>query len=106
MYSKVDLNWDTNPVITNICIAGRGWLCNSPQGWLHKSYDESNGINEEIIGFLSTLVSDLPRIELSRGYPKIGYYLSDPFDLDKLINGEFVNKPWGDGKYIFKNSNP
>lgn len=104
MYSKVDENWNTDPMITNICIAEKGWLCNTSQGWLHKSYDKLNNFNEEIIGFLSTLVSDLPRIESSRGNPRIGYYLSDALNIDKLIDGSFVNKPWGDGKYIFKNS--
>ena len=103
IYSKIDKNWEHNPLIANICIANKGWLCNTSKGWIHKSFDEVNIINEEIIGFLSTLVNDLPRIEFSRGNPRIGYYLFDPLDLDKLINGKFINKPWGDGEFIFKN---
>ncbi|MFZ0599340.1 MAG: hypothetical protein WAM46_20300, partial [Flavobacterium sp.] len=104
MYSKIDEYWEDSPLISNICIANRGWLCNTPQGWLHRSYDKENNFNEEIIGFLSTIVNDLPRIESSRGNPRIGYYLTDPFNLDKLIEDRFVNKPWGEGKYIFRNT--
>lgn len=104
MYSKIDQNWDTFPLITSICIADRGWLCNTHQGWLHISYDKTNNFNEEIIGFLATLINGLPSIELSRGNPRIGYYLTDPFNVDFLIGMEFVNKPWGEGKYVFKNN--
>lgn len=104
MYSKIDKNWKDSPLISNICIADKGWLCNTQQGWLHKSYDKENNFNEEIIGFLSTLVNDLPRIESSRGNPRIGYYLTDPFNFDKLIEDKFINKPWGERKYIFKNN--
>lgn len=104
MYSKIDENWKDYPLIASICIANRGWLCNTSQGWVHKSYDKDHNCNEEIIGFLSTLVNDLPRIEESRGNPRIGYYLTDAYDMDKLIDGKFINKPWGDGEYIFKNS--
>jgi uncharacterized protein DUF6602 len=101
MYSKVDDKWDTLPLITSICIANRGWLCNTHKGWMHISFDEINNFNEEIVGFLATLVNDLPDIEASRGNPRIGYYLTDPFNIDKFIDGKFVNKPWGEGKYVF-----
>lgn len=104
IYSKIDENWEDLPLISNICIANRGWLCNTPQGWIHRSFDKDNNFNEEIVGFLSTLINDLPRIEESRGNPRIGYYLTDPFNLDKLIGNEFVNKPWGEGIYIFGNT--
>lgn len=106
VYSKVDENCYTLPLIANICIAGKGWLCNTQQGWLHLPFDKLNNINEEIIGFIGTLVNDLPRIEFSRGNPQIGYYLTDPFEFDKLIEGKFVNKPWGDGEYVFRNLDP
>jgi hypothetical protein len=106
LYSKVDKEWDTFPLVTNICIANKGWLCNTHQGWIHISYNSMNNFNEEIVGFLATLVNDLPRIEESRGTPRIGYYLTDPFNVDKLIEDKFINKPWGEGKYVFRNSNP
>ncbi|MFC0316941.1 DUF6602 domain-containing protein [Olivibacter oleidegradans] len=103
LYSTIDPSWDTTPLISSICIAGKGWLCNTDRGWLHISYDEINDINNEIIGFISTLVNDLPRIEGTRGAPHIGYYLTDPLNVDKLINKIFVNKPWEDGEFVFSN---
>lgn len=105
IYSKVDQNWSDNPLITNICIAGKGCLCNTPRGWIHVTNDKK-GTNEEIISFIATTINDLHRIEQSRGTPLIGYYLTDSLNIDKLINGKFINKPWGEGKLIFKNSNP
>lgn len=106
IYSKVDPNCFDSPLIGNICIAGKGWLCFTNQGWMHKSYNKDSGINEEIIGYLSTLTNGLPSMEQSRGNPRIGYYLTNPIHYDKLINGRFVNKPWGDQELIFLNSVP
>ncbi|AQX02810.1 hypothetical protein BBD32_15755 [Elizabethkingia anophelis] len=49
------------------------------------------------------MINDLPRIEISRGNSQIGYYLFDATNIDKLIDRKFINKPWGEGKYIIKN---
>jgi len=103
IYKQIDNNWKQAPLITNICIANKGWLCNTSKGWIHISYDQNTNINEEIIGFLGTLVNDLPNIEASRGTPRIGYYLTDPLNIDLFIDNKFVSKPWGDGKFIFTN---
>ncbi|REC75827.1 hypothetical protein DRF60_15055 [Chryseobacterium elymi] len=102
MYSDIDENWETLPLISSICIANKGWLCNTQQGWIHKAYNDNN-TNDEIVGFLTTMINDLPRIELSRGNPQIGYYLFDAINIDKFIDRKFINKPWGEGKYIIKN---
>ena len=102
IYSDIDENWETLPLISSICIANKGWLCNTQQGWIHKAYSDNN-TNDEIVGFLTTMINDLPRIELSRGNPQIGYYLFDTINIDKFIDRKFINKPWGEGKYIVKN---
>ncbi|QYH38464.1 hypothetical protein GYM62_06495 [Algoriphagus sp. NBT04N3] len=106
IYSKVDPGCFDSPLVGNICIAGKGWFCNTRQGWMHKSFDKDTGINEEMIGFLSTLTNGLPDMEKSRGYPRIGYYLTNPIHYDKLIGDKFVNKPWGDMELVFVNSDP
>lgn len=103
IYSQIDKNWRNQPLITNICIANKGWLCNTARGWMHFKFDESNEMHEEIIGFLATLSNDLPDIEASRGNPRIGYYLTDPYNVDLLVDDKFIHKPWGDGKNIFSN---
>jgi|GEM_PF-1839806 len=103
IYSQIDKDWENNPLITNICIAGKGWLCNTARGWMHIKYDEKENVHDEIIGFLATVSNDLPRIETSRGTPRIGYYLTDPLNVDILMDGKFVNRPWGEGQFIFSN---
>lgn len=103
MCSRFDSDWDNYPIISNICIVNKGWLCHTSQGWMHISFDKANNFNEEVVGFLATLVGDLPRIEASRGAPRIGYYLTDALNIDKLINNKFVHKPWGNGKFVFRN---
>lgn len=102
MYSNIDENWENHPLISNICIANKGWLCNTQQGWIHKAYNDKH-TNDEIVGFLATIINDLPRIELTRGNPQIGYYLFDAINIDKFIDRKFIHKPWGEGKYIIKN---
>jgi len=101
-YSKIDPNWNTTPLISHICLAGKGSFCFSNQGWIHMAYDECNNIHEEVITFLSTTVHDLPRTEDTRGVPKIGYYLTDPYATDRLIDGKLHIRPWNPGKLIFK----
>ncbi|OPB56829.1 DUF6602 domain-containing protein [Elizabethkingia anophelis] len=52
MYSNIDENWENSPVISNICIANKGWLCNTQQGWIHKaSNDDDNNINKKLLAF-------------------------------------------------------
>jgi hypothetical protein len=105
MYKTIDSNWDTNPLIQSICISNKGWLCHTIKGWIHKKYDEINNINEEIIGYLCTLIQDLPKVETSRGVPRIGYYLTDPSISDRFRNGRRVKKPWKKRKQlIFENT--
>lgn len=74
-YKKVDPLWDTAPLITNICVANRGWFAFTNTGWKYIAYDSVNNRNEEIIGYLCSTVHGLERAALSRGYPRIGQYL-------------------------------
>lgn len=93
-YSKIDPNWNSDPLITSICLANSGWICYTVNGWLHMPYDKKNEINEEIVAFLSTLIQDLPKVEFSRGIPRIGYYLTDPTTTGRFKDGQLVKNPW------------
>jgi hypothetical protein len=101
VYKKIDPNWDSKPTIGQVCIAGKGSFCFTNQGWLHMGYGSAENIHEEIISFLGTLVHDLPRTE-SRGILRIGYYLTDPYKMDRIINGKLHERPWWPGKLVFK----
>ncbi|WP_158994736.1 DUF6602 domain-containing protein [Mucilaginibacter sp. L196] len=101
-YKKIDPKWNSAPVISQVCIAGKGSFCFTDQGWIHMAYDESNNIHEEVISFLATIVQDLPRTEYSRGVPRIGYYLVDAYTTDRIIDGKLHIRPWRPGKLIFK----
>jgi len=94
IYKKIDPLWNSDPVITSICLADKGWLCFSPKGWIHMSFDNATKINEEIIGYLGTLIQDLDRTEISRGIPRIGYYLTQPAKTDRFVNGVRLQVPW------------
>jgi hypothetical protein len=102
VYMQIDPNWNSNPLISHICLAGKGSFCFTQQGWIHMGYDEQNNIHEEVISFLATTVQDLPRTEESRGIPRIGYYLADPYATDRLIDGKLHQRPWNPGKLVFK----
>jgi hypothetical protein len=102
LYQKIDPNWNSNPLISHVCLAGKGAFCFTQQGWIHMAYDAINNIHEEVISFLATTVQDLPRTEQSRGIPRIGYYLVDPYATDRLIEGKLHQRPWIPGKLIFK----
>lgn len=97
VYKRIDPNWDKNPLIQSICLAGRGWLCFTSYGWIHMSYDRKNKVNEEIIGFLCTLIHDLPKVEVGRGVPRIGYYLTDTSNSMKFEAGKLIKRPWRKG---------
>lgn len=101
-YKTIDPNWDSNPLISHVCLAGKGSFCFTHQGWIHLGYDEANNVHEEIISFLATTVQDLPRTEDSRGVPSIGYYLTDTYKTDRLIKGKLHIRPWNLGKITFK----
>lgn len=102
MYKQVDPNWNSNPLISSICLCEKGWLCYTLKGWLHMPYNKIENINEEIIGYLCTMIQDLPRVEASRGLPRIGYYLSDPTKMGRFKNGKLIKKPWNDVSFGFK----
>jgi len=101
-YKTIDPNWNSDPVISHVCLAGKGSFCFTHQGWIHLGYDEINSIHEEVISFLATTVQDLPRTEDSRGIPRIGYYLTDTYKTDRLIDGKLHIRPWNPGKIAFK----
>jgi len=101
IYSKIDSKWNSEPLITSICVANKGWLCYIGRGWYHMAYNKKQDVNEEIIGYLSTLLQDLYHIEKSRGNPRIGYYLFDAFQMDKIINGKKIENTWRNNKVTF-----
>ena len=85
LYKKVDPNWSTDPLISSICVLGKGWLMNSTRGWMHQPFDNNAGIHEEVISYLSTLTMDLPNTEEGRGTPRLGIYLNDISNMKKLF---------------------
>jgi len=101
-YKKIDPKWNSEPLISHVCIVGKGSFCFTNQGWIHMAYDEYNNIHEEVISFLATIVQDLPRTEESRGMPRIGYYLTDAYNTDRIIDGKLHTRPWAPGKLVFK----
>jgi len=105
LYKKIDPNWDSKPIIGQVCVAGKGSFCFTNQGWLHMGYNGPQQIHEEVIAFVGTLIHDLPRTEDSRGIPRIGYYLSDPYTMDRIIDGKFHERPWSSNSLKFKLSN-
>jgi hypothetical protein len=98
IYKQIDPHWNSDPLITSICLVGKGWLSFTIKGWLHQGYDQSTQINEEVIGYLCTLIQSLPAVLQSRGMPRMGYYLTDPSKTDRFRNGEMVKKPWRKSK--------
>lgn len=93
VYKSIDPNWDSEPVISHVCLVGKGTFCFTDQGWIHMSYDNNTKMHEEVISFLATVVQDLSRTEDSRGIPRIGYYLCDPYLTDRLIKGNCMKNP-------------
>lgn len=104
IYRKVDPEWDQNPLIQSICVAGKGWVCNTGRGWYHMAYNKKTKINEEIIGFLSALVHDLDITVVGRGTPRIGYYLTNPYEMDKIKNGKKIRNTWRYKRVEFSNT--
>lgn len=102
-YKKVDPNWNNNPIITSICILGKGWICFTARGWYHMSYNKKESINEEVIGYLCALLHELDDKRLSRGSSRIGYYLTNPYKMDKIVNGKKIKNTWLENKIIFSN---
>ena len=82
----MDPNWNSHPLITSICLVNKGCLFFTDIGWLHMNYDKKTGINEEIIAYLSTILHGLRNVEESRRVPRIGYYLSNSYKMDKIKN--------------------
>lgn len=82
-YKKIDPLWNSNPLITSICVANRGWFAFANDGWRYRAYDDIKGQNEETIGYLCCCVHGLENIAYSRGYPRIGQYLmnSDNYEI-------------------------
>ena len=103
VYMKIDPMWNTNPLITNICIVDKGWFTFTNQGWLYTDRNKEFGFNEEVIGFLCSLVQDLPKVEKSRGIPRIMYYLFDPYITDRFIDGKYKKDPWNKVGVRFRN---
>lgn len=103
LYKKVDPKWDTDPLITSICIPGKGCLIHTVKGWLHMPYDQTSKLNEEVIFYLCAIVQGLPSKENSRGTPRIGYYLTNPSLTDRFEAGVPVQNPWGPYQWVIHN---
>lgn len=101
-YKHIDPNWDVQPVIGHVCIAGKGAFCFTSKGWVHMEYNAKQDIHEEIISFLGTVIHDLPHTEHSRGIPRIGYYLTDTHQMDRLVDGKLLIRPWKPYKMAFR----
>lgn len=105
IYREIDPNWDSNPLISHVCIVGKGSFCFTHLGWIHIAYNQDSNIHEEVISFLATIVQDLPSTEESRGTPRIGYYLTDMSKADRIISGKLHVRPWKSGMTLFKLEN-
>lgn len=104
MYKKVDPGWNTNPLISSICVADKGCLIHTTKGWLHMAYNSESQVNEEIIFYLCAMIQGFPLKEISRGTPRIGYYLTDPIQTARFENGVPVKSPWGPYKWVITNT--
>lgn len=105
LYKEIDPDWEENPLMTSICVANSGWVCSTIRGWYHMAYNSKSKINEEIIGYLCTLLHDLDKAEENRGSPRIGYYLSNSFEMDKIKKGKKIRNTWRNNKVGFTNTN-
>ena len=103
MYKRVDPEWEENPLISSICVPGKGCLMHTVKGWLHMGYDTKSKVNEEVIFYLSAIVQNFPIKENSRGTPRIGYYLTNPRLTDRLERGVPVENPWMSWEWIISN---
>lgn len=104
IYKKVDPKWNINPRIEHICVAGKGCLTFSKKGWLHMSYDSQTDMHEEVIHFLCATIQRFPITEASRHTPRIGYYLSDPAQTVRFVNGRPLEKSWNNTRWIITNT--
>jgi hypothetical protein len=104
IYRDIDPNWDLDPLITSICVANKGYLVFTNIGWQHMSYDKNKKVNEEIIAFLASTLHDLQNVEDSRGTPRIGYYLSNGYNMDLIKNGKKVRNTWRNKSVMFTNT--
>lgn len=78
-YKNVDANWETEPIIRSICIANRGWWIFRRNKW---DFHASENLNESI-SYLANLINTLYKIEVSRGNPRLGEYLTNIDGLKK-----------------------
>jgi hypothetical protein len=76
-YKKLDIHWNTDPSILNLCVVGKGywWWSQEKNEWKFtpptKEYDE-------IIDFLTIMMNTIPRQITTRGQPPFGAYLGNP----------------------------
>jgi hypothetical protein len=74
-FRKLDENFETNPLVTVICIIGRGyWYINQDKKWVFVSASEDYN---ELIGFISGINNTLSMSVVSRLPAKLGFYLMD-----------------------------
>lgn len=103
MYKKIDPNWEDTPTISSFCVAGKGSLVHTVKGWLHMAHNPQSEIHEEIISYLCATIHSFPTKEISRGTPRIGYYLSDPTQTVRFEKGLPLKKSWGPYNWVISN---
>lgn len=72
LYKTIDSNWNTEPIINNLCIVGMGCWSFCANRW---NFTPTNTDHEEVISYLSNLINTLSKIAESRKTPRIGQYL-------------------------------
>ena len=82
-----DLNRDQNgdPLLTVLCIVGRGYWCQSGDDW--HQYPATDG-NDEVLSYMAGTSNTVPEFLAKKGRPKFGNYLLQEQDgVPKIISG-------------------
>lgn len=80
---SIDNMWDSHPIIRSICILDKGWWIFWKSKW---HYHKPDNNKKETISYLSNTLNTLSKLEISRGNPRIGEYLTNIEDLILIEN--------------------
>lgn len=73
-YKTIDINWEREPMINNLCVIGKGWWGFCANKW---NFVPAEKDHEEVIVYLSTLINTLPKVIESRKTPRVDQYLTN-----------------------------